>query len=195
MKNFQIKRITKAQCEEVLNRNHYLSKQGFSFRSGFNYGLYDGDNLIGVAVFHTISAWETAKGMFGLQDKEQNGFYELGRFTLEELDNKRNIASWFLARCIKRLRSETEVRALLTYADTDLHKGFIYQALNFKYYGLTAPKSDFWVLQGDGTYKKQSRGKTKGLDGEWRPRSRKHRYLHVYDKTLTVRWKEEKYPK
>ena len=87
------------------------------------------------------------------------------------------------------------MRAILTYADTDYHKGFIYQALNFKYYGQTAPKKDFWVEQADGSFKKQSRGKTSGVKGEWRPRSRKHRYVLVYDKSLKVKWCEEPYPK
>jgi hypothetical protein len=35
----------------------------------------------------------------------------------------------------------------------------------------------------------------KGLEGEWRDRSRKHRYMIVYDKKLTVKWQEEQYPK
>ncbi len=195
MKNYEIKRITKSECEELLNSNHYLSQQGCGFRSGYNYGLFDEGHLIGVAIFHTVSAWQTVKGMCGLPDKEQKGFYELGRFALAEIGDRRNIASWFISRCIKLLRKETEVRALLTYADSDYHKGYIYQALNFKYYGLTAQKHDFWKLCADGTYIKQTRGKTKGIDGERRPRSRKHRYLIVYDKKLNILWEEQPYPR
>ena len=196
MKNFKIENVTKKTCEEFLNKYHYLSRQGCGFRSGFNYGLYDAEkNLIGVAVFHTISAWETVKGCFGLENKEQKGFWELGRFALDPGQNIKNLGSWFLSRCIKKLRGETNVRALFTYADTEYHTGYLYQATNFKYYGLTALRSDYWVKQTNGTFKKQSRGKTKGVEGEWRPRSRKHRYLMVFDKSLNVRWIEEKYPK
>ena len=71
----------------------------------------------------------------------------------------------------------------------------IYQATNFKYYGLTDPKKDFWILQEDGTYKKHQRGKIKGLQGEWRERNRKHRYLLIFDKELVCKWKEQPYPK
>lgn len=39
------------------------------------------------------------------------------------------------------------------------------------------------------------RGSVKGLDGEWRPRSRKHRYMIIYDKNLKCKWQEETYPK
>ena len=93
------------------------------------------------------------------------------------------------------LRKETNVRAILSYADSDYHVGYIYQATNFKYYGLTAPKKDFWILQEDGTYKKHQRGKIRELQGEWRPRSRKHRYLLIFDKRLKCKWKEQPYPK
>lgn len=194
--NHTIKRVERTICTDFLEKYHYLAKQGYSYRSGFNYGLFDEkDKLIGVAIFHTVSAWETVKGCFGLENKEQKGFWELGRFALDDEHHGNNLASWFLARCIKQLRKDTEVRALISYADSEVHNGSLYAAVNFGYYGLTAPKKDFWVKQDDGTYKKQSRGGTKGVDGEWRPRSRKHRYLLVFDKSLNVQWKKEPYPK
>ena len=67
--------------------------------------------------------------------------------------------------------------------------------MNFKYYGLTTQKTDFWFEQPDGSFIKHIRGKVKGAKGEWRPRPRKHRYLMVYDESLTPRWIEEQYPK
>lgn len=193
---YDIKKVSKAECEQILSKNHYLSKQGFSFRCGRNYGLFLEDKLIGVAIFHTVSAWETVKGAFGLEDKEQTGFWELGRLAIDGEYAVKNLNSWFVARCIRLLRAEENVRALISYADTAYHEGYIYQALNFAYYGLTAPKKDFWVKQKDGTYKKQSRGATKGVEGgEWRPRSRKHRYMMVFDPSLTVKWTQQPYPK
>lgn len=194
--NYSIKKVSKTECEQILNKNHYLSKQGFSFRCGQNYGLFLEDKLIGVAIFHTVSAWETVKGAFGLENKEQAGFWELGRLAIDGEHAVKNLNSWFVSRCIKLLRAEKNVRALISYADTEYHEGYIYQALNFKYYSLTAPKKDFWVKQDDGTYKKASRGaSSKNSTGEWRPRSRKHRYLLVFDKSLTVKWTQEPYPK
>ena len=193
--NYRIERIEKKSCEEFLLRNHYLSRQGFSFRSGYNYGLFFEGELVGVAIFHAVSAWETVKGCFGLQNKEQKGFWELGRLAMDSEHKVKNATSWFLARAIKMLRKDTEVRALISYADSDYHHGYIYQATSFKYYGLTAARSDFWVRQEDGSFKKQSRGKTKGVDGEWRKRSRKHRYMLIYDKKLKTLWEEEPFPK
>lgn len=178
-----------------LDKFHYLHKEGFKFRSGVNYGLFLNNNLIGVAVYNGLSVPETAKGCFGLERNQQEGIFELGRLALDYKMYERNLTSWFLSATIRKLRKDNNVRAILSYADSDKHTGFIYQATNFKYYGLTAPKSDFWILQEDGTYKKHQRGKIKGLKGEYRPRSRKHRYLLIFDSKLKTKWKEESYPK
>ena len=74
---------------------------------------------------------------------------------------------------------------ILSYADSNFHSGTIYRGCNFTYFGLTEPKKDFYYA--DGT--KHSRGSVKGVEGEWRDRSHKHRFMIVYDKSLTVKWK------
>jgi hypothetical protein len=56
-------------------------------------------------------------------------------------------------------------------------------------------KKDFFIEQQDGTFKKLQRGKCKHLIGEWREKSRKHRYLIIYDSNLKTIWVEEPYPK
>lgn len=194
--NYSIKEITRAECTAFLNLHHYLSQQGNGYRSGFIYGLIDETGkIVGVAVFHTVSAGETVMGCFGLAKNDQRGIWELGRFALDDNHHGSNMASWFLARCIRQLRKDTYVRALISYADAQYHTGTLYAAVNFKYYGLTSPRRDFYIKQADGTFKKQSRGKTKGVDGEWRPRTRKHRYLMIFDRKLHTHWKEEPYPK
>jgi hypothetical protein len=40
--------------------------------------------------------------------------------------------------------------------------------------------------------KKHSRGKVKGVEGEWKERTRKHRYLMIFDKELEQKLKWEK---
>ena len=101
-----------------------------------------------------------------------------------------NLASWFVSRTLRDLVKTNYVRAVLSYADNDHHTGTVYRACNFGYYGLSEQKNDYWVLQDDGSYKKLSRGKTTGVAGEWRPRSRKHRYVITYDHTLKIRWRK-----
>lgn len=195
LENCKVERIEKKICDEMIKKYHYLGKQGFSFRSGYNYGLFCNGLLIGVAVFHSVSAPETVQGCFGLARNEQDGIWELGRLVIHPNYNGKNYTSWFLARAIRQLRKSTNVRALISYADTAYHCGYIYQATNFKYYGMTSKKKDFWQRKSDGTYVKQSRGKTVGVEGEWRDRTRKHRYMLIFDKKLETKWKEESYPK
>lgn len=192
MKKYTIEKVSKATCQAFLATHHHLSRQGCGFRSGFNYGLFEGDKLIGVTVFHTVSAWETVKGCFGLPNKEQKGFYELGRFALDPEHMNMSLYSKFIEKCIEQLRSETNVRALIAYADNAYEPGAgkVYKSVGFKSYGLTAKRTDFWVEQADGSFKKLSRGKVAGLTGEWRPRNRKERYLQVFDKALKTLWVE-----
>jgi hypothetical protein len=190
----EIERISSRQVS-VLLPYHYLIKESKGFRSGYNYGGYIDGNLQAVCIFHSPSVPEIVKGCFGLQRTEQKGIFELGRLVKYPDAHDGFVLSQFVALAIKQLRKDAEVNALLSYADSRYHTGFIYQALNFRYYGLTTPKSDWWFLNEDGTYRKHHRGKVKGTAGEWRRRSRKHRYLMVYDKSLNVRWTEEPYPK
>ena len=192
--DFYIDKISKKQAEELLLEYHYLKDISKSFKSGYNYGLFKNNDFsplniggpVGVCIFTGLPVPEIAKGAFGLQRTEQQGLFELSRLCIhpETQQEEYNITSWFVSRCIKRLRKETDVRAIISYADSDFHDGTIYRACNFKYCGLTDAKKDFYYA--DGT--KHSRGKVKGAEGEWKERSRKHRYVMIFDKTLELCW-------
>jgi hypothetical protein len=167
-----------------LSKYHYLGSK--PFRKSYIYGLYDGE-LVGVCVFHLISAPETAVGAFGLSRNDQTGLYELGRLAVHPSLNGGNNTSWFVSRSIKQLRKDTKVRAIISYADSSAgHIGSIYRACNALYCGMTSPKKDYYV-----NGKIQERGKTKGVGGEWKPRPRKHRYVWLFDPTLHLKWKVE----
>jgi len=199
--DFYIDRVGKEDIKELLYTYHYLKDESKDFKSGFNYGLYRRSftdilrigSCLGACVFTGLPVPEIAVGAFGLERNQQEGIYELSRLCIHpDLQKEEyNITSWFVSRCIRRFRKDATVRAILSYADSNHHTGTIYRACNFQYYGLTDPKKDFYYA--DGT--KHSRGSTRGVDGEWRDRSRKHRYLMVFQKELKDRllWKEEKY--
>jgi hypothetical protein len=189
-KYYSVEQITKKMARPVLEEYHYLTGIAKDFRSGYNYGLFHHRRVCGVTIFTGIAVPELPKSIFGIEN--QDGLFELSRLALasdiQEVEH--NITSWFVARAIKQFRKDADVKAILSYADSDYHIGTIYSALNFKYYGLTDPKKDFWF--NDGT--KHSRGKVAGREGEWRDRSRKHRYLMVFDKSLKVIWNEQTRP-
>lgn len=187
---FNIQLISKDQAKELLLSYHYLKDISKGFKSGFNYGLFEDDRLVGVCIYTGFPVPELAKGMLGLERTDQQGLFELSRLCIHpDIQGKEhNITSWFVSRTIRQLKKDTTVRVILSYADADHHSGIIYRACNFTYYGLSSEKKDFWIKQEDGSYIKHSRGKMKGLAGEWRPRSQKHRYVLVFDKNLKVLW-------
>ena len=197
---FYIDKISKKQAEELLLKYHYLKDLSKGFKSGYNYGLFQKNEfsplniggVLGVCIFTGLPVPEIAKGAFGLGRNEQQGLFELSRLCIhpQTQQSEYNITSWFVSKAIRQLRKDTEVKAIISYADSHYHNGTIYRACNFRYYGLTDPKKDFYYA--DGT--KHSRGKIKGSEGEWKDRSRKHRYLIVFDKKIQkqLTWKEEK---
>ena len=193
--DYSIDRISKEEAKGLLLQYHYLKDLSKDFKSGFNYGLFkdtDWDcplrigGCLGTCIFTGLPVPEIAKGAFGLERHEQQGLFELSRLCIEPITQSReyNITSWFVSKAIRQLRKDTEVKAIISYADSDYHSGTIYRACNFKYCGLTDRKKDFYYS--DGT--KHSRGKIKGAEGEWKDRSRKHRYVMIFDKKLNLLW-------
>jgi len=192
--DYYIDRITKKQAEELLLTYHYLKDFSKGYRSGYNYGLFKKNDfsplnigpLLGTVIFTGLPVPEIAKGAFGLERNEQEGLFELSRLCIhpETQGTEHNITSWFVSRAIRQLRRDTEVKAIISYADSDFHSGTVYRACNFKYCGLSDAKKDFYYA--DGT--KHSRGKVKGAAGEWKERSRKHRYVMIFDKSLELLW-------
>ena len=192
--DYTIERVTKSEAAELLLRFHYLKDVSKTFKSGYNYGLYKNNQFCplniggiqGVCIFTGLPVPEIAKGAFGLERNEQQGLFELSRLCIhpDTQQEEYNITSWFVSKAIRRLRKETNVRGIISYADSDHHSGTIYRACNFKYCGLSDRKKDFYFA--DGT--KHSRGSVKGEEGEWKDRSQKHRYVMVFDKKLDLLW-------
>lgn len=206
--DYFIDRVGKNEIKDLLYTYHYLKDESKDFKSGFNYGLFRSSfsdvlrigGCLGTCIFTGLPVPEIAVGAFGLERNEQQGIYELSRLCIHPdlQKEEHNITSWFVSRCIKRFRKDARVRCILSYADANHHLGVIYRACNFTYCGLTDKKSDFWIKNSDGSFIKHSRGPIKGLEGEWRERSRKHRYLMIFDNDLKeklkwekINWKEE----
>jgi hypothetical protein len=195
--DFYIDKVGKDEIKDLLYTHHYLKDESKDFKSGYNYGLFRHTEwecplriggCLGACIFTGLPVPEIAVGAFGLERHEQQGLFELSRLCIEPSTQscEYNITSWFVSRAIRQLRKDTEVKAIISYADSNHHTGTIYRACNFKYAGLTDPKKDFYYS--DGT--KHSRGRVKGSEGEWKERSRKHRYVMIFDKSLKLAWKE-----
>lgn len=174
--------------KQFLSQYHYLGTKGF--RSSHIYGLYDNDNIMGICIFHGVSAPETIVGAFGLNRGEQEGIWELGRLAMHPTLNGGNHTSWFVSRAIKQLCNDTSVRAIISYADSSVgHTGSIYRACNALYCGTTSPKYDY-VDVATGKIKErftpEEKGTAKTYGRKWR--GIKHRYVWVFDTTLNLKW-------
>ena len=184
----EVRPIPPNEAKVLVNKYHYLGKK--AFRHSFCFGIFENQDFIGAIVFHGVSAPETVVGAFGLERNQQEGIFEIGRLVLRPDYNGKNFGSMLVGRSIKQLRKLTNVRAIITYADSTFHNGAVYQACNFTYCGMSTAKKDFWV-----NGKIQERGKTKGQEGEWKPRPQKHRYIMIFDKALSLKWSVLAYPK
>ena len=147
-----------------------MGKTGFL--STINFGAFFGNRCVGALSFGGVNATE----IYPYFDRRtQKGWYEIKRLAMAD-ECPKNSESRFIGIAIRLLRKAFEVKGIITYADSGVHEGIIYRATGFEYKGLTAAKSDFWV---NGAI--QQRGKTKGIKGDWKPRSRKHLYVKVYE--------------
>ena len=181
-KDHIIKLVDKKVAYEFVKTYHYLGDA--KFFSKFAYVLYhkDSNEIMGVATFSNPQGNVALKGWFGLPNSDQT-VLELSRLCVLPNLNGTNATSFLLGNSIKLLKKES-IRAVITLADNSRHSGSIYQVCNFTYYGLSNPKSDFFLYVGDGTFKKNFRGKTRDARGVWLPRTQKHRYAYILDKTL-----------
>ena len=136
--------------------------------------------------------------------------YELNRLVVDK--QPRNVLSWFVAQCLRRLPP----MIVVSFADTEQgHHGYIYQATNWIYTGLSAKRTD-WKIKGKEhlhgvTVADEFRGQSNrgqlmrekyGDDFYLEDRPRKHRYVYfIGSKTQRKRWRkalkydEEPYPK
>ena len=177
-KIFTILEIDKKIAFPFIKEYHYLKDAKFFAK--YCYGLYIDNKLVGCSTFSNPQGISAMKSWFGLPNSDQS-VLELSRLCMLPELNGTNATSYILGNSMKMLKQK-EVKAVITLADDSRHVGSIYQVCNFKYYGLTNKKTDFFCADG----KVNPRGKTKDLEGVWLPRTRKHRYAFLLSKNIDV---------
>lgn len=113
--------------------------------------------MIGAALFGSLGMANNWK-KFAESEKD---VVELRRLCC--IDNTmKNTESFFISRCLRWLKQNTEIKIVVSYADENHnHKGVIYQAANFKYLGTTKPSKRI-LYQGKLYHDKTIRTKYKG---------------------------------
>jgi hypothetical protein len=195
--------INTFEVEPWLLEKHYAKRMP---SISYAFGLYEDDVLVGVCTYGTPSSTHLRNGIAG----EENSEYvlELSRLCIES--KNKNAASILVGRSLQMLPKPSIV---VSYADTEQnHVGYVYQACNFIYTGLSIKKKD-WAVKGmehlhGQTIADISRGQEKRLDfmkekfGDdfyMKERARKHRYIFVTGKNkklkAAIRYPSEPYPK
>lgn len=106
----------------------------------FAFGLYDKESVLqGICTYgHPLSC--TLKGVFG--DEYGDKLLELNRLCVND-GLPKNVLSFFVGQTFKMLPTPTP---LVSYADSGMnHHGYIYQATNWIYTGLSAKFEDYVV--------------------------------------------------
>lgn len=124
---------------QELMKHHYYGKIG---RYGTQYVVFLREKPIASCVFSHIIRKEVAQN----QNVLPNEIMELSRFTIVPDYQKRNLASWTISRCIKKLKEKyPHLQKLISYSDlTYGHEGIIYKAAGWKFDG-NLP-SDYWYI-------------------------------------------------
>ena len=135
---FQIVRISKPLAYSFVCMYHYLRNKDFV--CSYAYGLMCCGEIVGVATYSPPAGFQTLKGWFGLENSDTS-VVELTRLAMMPDLNGCNATSYLLSHSMRMLK-RNGVRAVISLADASRHVGSIYQVCNFKYYGLSNPKSD-----------------------------------------------------
>jgi hypothetical protein len=196
--------IQSYEAEPWLLHKHYAKRIP---SISYAFGLYEGEQLVGVCTYGTPSSSTLRDGLAG----PENAHYvlELNRLCLDT--QTKNAASFLVGGSLRMLPKPSIV---VSYADTDQeHVGYVYQACNFIYTGLSAKRTD-WKIKGmehlhGQTIADMSRGcegsradfmrEKFGDDFYLKDRPRKHRYIFITGKNKAlanqIRYPVMPYPK
>jgi len=143
--NYHVYPITSQEAKQFIKNWHY---SGTCPVGTYRFGLFDGElgPLIGAAVFGQVIGRNQAQYWYDNPDK----LIELRRLALID-DTPKNAETYFISRCLKWLKQNTCLEAVLSLADQNHeHTGTIYKAANFQLLGET-PKDGHPRIFIDGT--------------------------------------------
>jgi hypothetical protein len=152
------------------------------------FGLFIDGEIVGCITYGVPASHPLCVGIAG--EKNQYNVLELNRLVIKPDRTEKNLASFLISHSLKELPNGTFV---VSYADTAWsHVGYVYQATNWYYTGLSAKRND--AYQPDGLH---PRAYDKDNHSELlQSRSRKHRYVYLVGDRRTKKrmLKELKYP-
>tara|TARA_R100000908_G_scaffold30764_1_gene13845 strand:+ start:4891 stop:5544 length:654 start_codon:yes stop_codon:yes gene_type:complete len=168
---YSVKSIDSYLCKDWLLNKHYAKRIP---SISYSFGLFD-KNLIGICTFGSPPSRSLCVGVCG--EKNAHKVYELNRLCVND-NLKKNVLSFFVSSCLNLLKKDL---IIVSYADTSVcHNGYIYQATNWIYTGLSAKRTERYDINNPNKHSKSVTEK-KGVDYKnlaIRERPQKHRYIY-----------------
>lgn len=195
--DYKIKNIDLSLAAEIVVKNHYLHRRA---PCSVAFGLFDlSEKLVGVVLYGTPASSSLRSGICG--PEYSKSVVELTRLWVDDSIPK-NAESFLISRTV-RLAGKPIV---VSFADpTAGHVGYVYQASNWIYTGLSAKRTN-WTVEGLNQHSHTIADKFKSVKEikakygnrfSLQPRPRKHRYVWFNSPELKskLRYKIFPYPK
>ena len=184
----EVRRIDSFSAAPFIREIHY-SRKVPNITDAF--GLFVNGELIGVVTYGIPASRNLCVGLAGIENV--NKVKELNRLVIKPEFNGGgyNYASYLVSHSLKLLDNGTFV---VSYADPSwTHVGYVYQACNFIYTGLSVKRVDYY--QTDGLHPR-SFTKHKHQTEIMQTRMQKHRYVYLVGDKRTKKQmlKQLKYP-
>jgi len=203
---YSVEPIQSKDCYELLLYRHYARRIP---SISFAFGLFLDGALEGVVCYGRPPS---APQRYGVCGKDNACLvYELNRLCLQ--NNRKNEASRLVSASLKMMPRPSVV---ISYADPQHgHEGYVYQATNFAYYGLTEKRSEWKVKGLEHLHSQTIADKFKGSESPskairehygdrfyLKDRPQKHRYIYVNGSkrekkriSKLIRYSAQEYPK
>lgn len=184
-----VRKIDYSETKQFILRIHYARRMPCI---QYAFGLFEDSRLVGCVTYGSPASPSLCIGVAGEENK--NNVIELNRLVFLPEYNGENRASYLVAKSLKMLPPYTFV---VSYADWGGwgHVGYVYQATNFIYTGMTKARTDKFSPSGHSRHYEKDETRRQ-------PRTAKHRYVYlVGDKKdkkkmlKELRYKQYEYPK
>jgi len=131
--DYYIERVERNVIKDFVEEHHY-SKSINGVVSDYCFAMYKGEELIGAMLYGRLGMANAWKKYADAEHKVT----ELRRLVLID-DTPKNSESWFIGWTLRWLKKNTDIEAIVSYADANYgHSGIVYKATNFEHIGMTS---------------------------------------------------------
>tara|TARA_R110000824_G_scaffold290868_1_gene479342 strand:- start:4600 stop:5256 length:657 start_codon:yes stop_codon:yes gene_type:complete len=193
MEGYKVLPISYNETKPFILHIHYAKRMP---SITYSFGLFYQNELVGIVTYGSPPSQALCRGIAG--DEYKNIILELNRLVLK--NNIKNEASFLISNSFKFLKKPS---IIVSYADTSQnHNGYIYQATNFIYTGLSYKRTE-WRQKNSNKHCKTICEQYSLKERKDNPdkfyvtdRPRKHRYLYIIanKKDKKNLFKKIKYP-